>query len=121
VIAVGSARRAEFRGAWDSEDTTAADAFQCARDALTRMDHSLPPPSGAGGRRPPPAGRGESQGQRRLLDIGQLAARLDVTPRFVRRLVAERRIAFIKVGHYVRFDPNDVDAWIDHRRVDPPR
>ena len=85
------------------------------------MDHALPPPSGAGGRRPPAAGRGHSRGQRGLLDIGQLAARLGVTPRYVRRLVAERRISFIKAGYFVRFDPDDVDEWIERRRVDPSR
>ena len=43
---------------------------------------------------------------------------LNVGPRFVRRLVAERRIAFHKVGHYVRFDAVDVAAWIAAGRVD---
>jgi len=84
------------------------------------MDYSLRSPRAVAGRRPS-AGRDDVQGHRRLLDITQLAARLDVTPRYVRRLVAERRIAFIKVGHYIRFDPDDVDDWIERRRVDPPR
>lgn len=62
-----------------------------------------------------------SHRRRELIDIDAVAGRLDVTQRFVRRLVAERRIAFIKVGHYVRFDPDDVDEWIERRRVEPPR
>lgn len=52
-----------------------------------------------------------------LLDIEAVAQRLGVTPRFVRRLVFERRIAYIKVGRHVRFEPAVLDRWIaDARR-----
>ena len=53
-----------------------------------------------------------------LIGIDQLAARLGVSERFVRRLVDERRIAFHKIGRYVRFDPDDVDDWIARSRVE---
>jgi excisionase family DNA binding protein len=53
----------------------------------------------------------------RLLSIGQLAEGLGTTPRHVRRLVAERRVPFVKVGRLVRFDPDDIAAWLDGRRV----
>jgi len=52
-----------------------------------------------------------------LLDIDGLAERLGVTDRFVRRLVAERRIPFLKIGKYVRFDPVEIDRWVEERRV----
>ncbi len=52
-----------------------------------------------------------------LLDVGEVAVRLGVTVRFVRRLVAERRIPYVKVGKFVRFDPAEVEAWIDDHRV----
>jgi excisionase family DNA binding protein len=38
---------------------------------------------------------------------------------FVRRLVAERRIPFVKIGKFVRFDPAEVLTWIDGQRVKP--
>lgn len=57
----------------------------------------------------------------RLVDIATAAEVLGVGVRHVRRLVAERRIPFIKVGHYVRFDPELLAAWIDDRRVDAAR
>lgn len=38
----------------------------------------------------------ETEGLPRLLSIGQLAERLGTTPRHVRRLVAERRVPFVK-------------------------
>jgi excisionase family DNA binding protein len=54
-----------------------------------------------------------------LLDIGAVAERLCVTERHVRRLVAERRIPYVKVGRFVRFDPVDVADWITAARVSP--
>lgn len=59
-----------------------------------------------------------------LRDISAIAALLGVEVRHVRRLVHERRIPFVKWGHLLRFDPADIDAWVDsHRhgeRVTPP-
>jgi excisionase family DNA binding protein len=55
----------------------------------------------------------------RLLDINQTAQLLNTTPRFVRRLVQERRIPYLKVGRYIRFDPTDLDTWLDHCRQTP--
>lgn len=53
---------------------------------------------------------------RPLLDLPALAERLGVNHRYVRRLVAERRIPFIKLGHLLRFDPVEVEEWIDQAR-----
>jgi excisionase family DNA binding protein len=55
----------------------------------------------------------------RLLDIEGVAQHLGVTERHVRRLVAERRIPFIKWGHLLRFDPDDVSSWLAGVRVPP--
>ncbi len=54
-----------------------------------------------------------------LIDIPALADRLGVTPRFVRRLVSERRVPFYKVGHFVRFDPLEIDEWLLAQRRSP--
>lgn len=57
-----------------------------------------------------------------LLDIPALAEHLGVTPRHVRRLVAERRIPYGKWGHLIRFNPVEVAAWLEKARVpDGPR
>jgi excisionase family DNA binding protein len=56
-----------------------------------------------------------------LLDPIEFADRLGVSVRYVRRLVAERRIEYVKVGHLVRFKPGQVDAWIDDNRVEALR
>jgi excisionase family DNA binding protein len=52
-----------------------------------------------------------------LLDIDQLAEHLGTSRRHVRRLIAERRIPYVKVGRLIRFDPADVSKWVDDRRV----
>ena len=54
----------------------------------------------------------------RLLTVEEAAERLGTSTRFVRRLVAERRIAYVKVGRHVRLDPTDVKAFIAARRVE---
>ena len=56
-----------------------------------------------------------------LLDIDEIAEHLGVAPRHVRRLVQERRIPYLKWGHLLRFDPADVDRWLEGCRCDPLR
>jgi excisionase family DNA binding protein len=52
----------------------------------------------------------------RLLNIEQLAERLGVTERHVRRLVAERRVPFLKWRRFIRFDPDEIAIWLDNAR-----
>lgn len=52
-----------------------------------------------------------------LLDVHGVAARLNITVRHVRRLVAERRIPYLKVGSLLRFDPVEINAWLRHLAV----
>jgi excisionase family DNA binding protein len=54
-----------------------------------------------------------------LLNVDQAAERLGTSPRFIRRLIAERRIAFTKLGRHVRIDSADIDAFIAAGRVEP--
>jgi excisionase family DNA binding protein len=56
-----------------------------------------------------------------MLTVEQAAHRLGTPTRFVRRLVAERRIRFYKLGKYVRFHPDDITAYIHAGQVDPVR
>ncbi len=51
-----------------------------------------------------------------LLTIDQLAERLGVSIRHIRRLIAERRVPYLKVGWLVRFDPAEIAAWLDGAR-----
>jgi excisionase family DNA binding protein len=59
----------------------------------------------------------EGKGQRReLVGIEVVAGMLGVGVRHVRRLVADRRIPYLKWGHLLRFDPVEIEAWIDQAR-----
>ena len=57
----------------------------------------------------------------RLLTMGEAAERLCTTPRHVRRLVFERRIAYRKVGRFVRFHPDDLAEYVAAQRVEVAR
>ena len=54
-----------------------------------------------------------------LLGVDDVASWLGVEAGFIRRLIAQRRIPFLKIGKYVRFDPQEVAGWIDLQRVQP--
>ncbi len=63
--------------------------------------------------------RAGSVSEKELVDIPWVAKRLGVKERHVRRLVAEHRIPIIKWGHLVRFDPDEIEHWIDAARRSP--
>jgi excisionase family DNA binding protein len=52
----------------------------------------------------------------RIVDINGVAEHLGVSVRHVRRLVAEKRIPYIKWGSILHFDLDEIDAWIDQWR-----
>ena len=56
-----------------------------------------------------------------LLTIDTVAEALSVTRRHVQRLVAERRIPFLKVGRFIRFDPAALNVWLEEQQVEPAR
>jgi excisionase family DNA binding protein len=53
----------------------------------------------------------------RLMTFEEAAERLGTTPRHMRRLVLERRIAYRKLGRYVRFHPDDLAEYVAAQRV----
>ena len=55
----------------------------------------------------------------RLLTIDQLAEHLGVSTRHIRRLIAERRVPYLKWRRFIRFDPSEITAWLDDARKPP--
>jgi excisionase family DNA binding protein len=53
-----------------------------------------------------------------LLDVEEAARRLGTTTRFIRRLIAERRIEFHKVGRHVRISEAALADFIESSRVE---
>ena len=54
----------------------------------------------------------------RLLTIDEAATTLGTGTRFIRRLIAERRIRFRKIGKHVRISSTDLDNFIAAGTVD---
>ena len=86
---------------WDSNAGVQAESNGAQRNGLAaRPDqHSLPT----------------------LLDIENLARSLGISMRQVRRFVADGSIPFIRIGHLIRFDPEEIKQWIEARRCGTQR
>ena len=63
---------------------------------------------------------GERRALPELVRLEDVAQALGITERHVRRLVDERRIPFVKVGAFIRFEPAQVARWVEAQRVEPP-
>ena len=56
-----------------------------------------------------------------LLSVEQAAERLGTSERFVRRLIAERRITYVKLGRHVRIAEHDLINFVAIGRVEAGR
>lgn len=54
-----------------------------------------------------------------LLTVAEAATVLGTTARFPRRLIAERRIRYVRVGRHVRIPVSAVDEFITAGTVEP--
>lgn len=54
-----------------------------------------------------------------LLSVADAAAALGTTDRFPRRLIAERRIRFVRVGRHVRIPLSALEEFIATATVEP--
>jgi excisionase family DNA binding protein len=52
------------------------------------------------------------------LTVEEAADRLGTSVRFVRRLIAERRIAYVRVGRHVRIAEADLASFVAAGRVE---
>lgn len=55
----------------------------------------------------------------RLLTVAQVAELLGTTDRFPRRLIAERRIRFVRVGRHVRIPESALCEFIQSGTIEP--
>jgi excisionase family DNA binding protein len=54
-----------------------------------------------------------------LLSVAQAAERFGTSERFPRRLIAERRIRFVRLGRHVRIPATAVEEFIQEGTVEP--
>jgi excisionase family DNA binding protein len=64
-------------------------------------------------------GRREHPLADRLLTVAEAADVLSTTERFPRRLIAQRRIQFVRVGRHVRIPESALREFIDAGLVEP--
>jgi excisionase family DNA binding protein len=63
--------------------------------------------------------RTDPKAAEQLLSVEAAAERLDTKPRFIRRLIAERRIEFVHVGRHVRISESALAEFIEAGKVPP--
>jgi len=56
--------------------------------------------------------------ENRNYSVAEAARFMGVKERFIRRLIAERRIAFLKLGKHVRISESDILKFEERARVD---
>jgi excisionase family DNA binding protein len=67
------------------------------------------------------AAQGQHLDRGALLTVAQAGEYLGTGERFIRRLITERRISFVKIGKYVRLERSTLDAFVDAGRVHSQR
>jgi len=55
----------------------------------------------------------------KLLTVPEAAERLNTSERFIRRIINERRIRFVRVGRHVRIAESTLDAFVGAGVVEP--
>jgi excisionase family DNA binding protein len=61
----------------------------------------------------------ETTVEKQYLTVDEAAEYLNTGVRFVRRLIAERRIAFHKAGSHVRLAVADIETFMQAGRIEP--
>jgi excisionase family DNA binding protein len=56
-----------------------------------------------------------------LLNVDEAAVVLGTSARFPRRLIAERRIRFVRVGRHVRIPASALEEFVNSGTVEPVR
>jgi excisionase family DNA binding protein len=55
----------------------------------------------------------------KLLNVDEAAAVLGTSSRFPRRLIAERRIRFVRIGRHVRIPASALEEYVNSGTVQP--
>jgi excisionase family DNA binding protein len=63
-------------------------------------------------------GSKQTSSKQMLLTFQELREEFGVSDRTLRRLIAERRIAYTRAGTQIRFRRDDVDEYLDRHRVE---
>ena len=64
-------------------------------------------------------GLASSPADTNLMDILAAANHLGVTKNTLYSWVSQKRIPYVKIGRLVKFDRDDIDAWIESQKIEP--
>ena len=53
-----------------------------------------------------------------LIDVIELSRKLGVSPNTIRDWCAYGRIPYLKVQKFLRFNPEDINKWLEEKRID---
>ena len=53
----------------------------------------------------------------KLIGVEEVAGLTSIPESTIRRMVTKGRIPCVRLGKHVRFDPEDISAWIDRNKV----
>jgi len=56
---------------------------------------------------------------KRFLDIKELAKYLGISISTLYDWINQRKIPYVKISNLVRFDLNEIDKWIEEKRIKP--
>jgi len=59
--------------------------------------------------------------QKRLLGIGEVAERLGVSKNTLYDWCAFGKIPYLKIGKFLRFDPQEIDHWLQGKKIGVPK
>ena len=52
-----------------------------------------------------------------MLNIHELAKELNLSESGIYQMVGQRRIPFVKIGRAIRFDLEDIEKWIEEKKI----
>jgi excisionase family DNA binding protein len=55
----------------------------------------------------------------RLLNIPELSQMIRLTPGTIRVWVCQKKIPYVKMGKKVLFDCEEIDQWIEDKKISP--
>ena len=53
----------------------------------------------------------------KLIGVEEVAGLTSIPESTIRRMVTKGRIPCVRLGKHVRFDPDDISAWIERNKV----
>lgn len=54
-----------------------------------------------------------------IINIQELSKKLNISTSGIYAWVSQKKIPYVKVGHLIRFDSDDIDEWLKQKKIKP--